>query len=139
MITILTTNNSTLMQQLGSPAFQRVGVNHLVAQSGQEAMEITRSEKPAVAILDVELPDESGYAVCRKLKDDPEHGSTRVVLIVEGAVTADVITSLSDSRWCPHACSGPGDRNAQCRRGDGERRDRCALMARRSSQDPRSR
>jgi CheY-like chemotaxis protein len=98
MIKILTSNNSTILRELGSPAFGRLGVQHVVVSSGQEALEVTRAERPAVAVLDVELPDGTGYDFCRQLKEDARCGDTRVVLLVEGAVTAAVIARLSESR-----------------------------------------
>lgn len=98
MIKILTSNNSTILRELGSPAFQRVGVQHVVASSGEEAMALARTEQPAVAILDVEMPDGTGYDYCRRLKNDEQCGDTRVVLLVEGSVTAAVIEKLSASR-----------------------------------------
>ncbi len=98
MIKILTSNNSTILHELGSPAFQRVGVQHVVVSSGEEALRLTRAEKPGVAILDVEMPDGTGYDFCKRLKEDPECADTRVVLLVEGAVTATVIGKLSASR-----------------------------------------
>jgi len=98
MIKILTSNNSTILRELGSPAFHRVGVQHVVAQSGQEALALARTERPAVAILDVEMPDGTGYDFCRLVKRDAQCGDTRVVLLVEGAVTSAVIAQLGDCR-----------------------------------------
>jgi CheY-like chemotaxis protein len=98
MIKILTSNNSTILRELGSPAFGRVGVQHVVVNSGQEAVEKIRAQQPAVAILDVEMPDGTGYDFCRQLKSDTQCGDTRVVLLVEGAVTAAVIAQLSECR-----------------------------------------
>jgi len=76
----------------------RVGVQHVVASSGEEALALARTERPAVAILDVELPDGTGYDFCRRLKNDAQCGDTRVVLLVEGAVTAAIIAELSACR-----------------------------------------
>jgi len=98
MIKILTSNNSTIMRELGSPAFGRVGVDHVVVSSGPEAVERIRVDQPAVAILDVEMPDSTGYDICRRIKSDPQCGDTRVVLHVDGAVTSAVIAQLSDCR-----------------------------------------
>lgn len=97
MISILTTNNTMIFRELRSPALQRVGVQHHVATGGEEAIEMARSIRPDVAILDTELPEMSGYDVCLRIKQDQELKSTKVVLVVEGAITSDIIRELSRS------------------------------------------
>ena len=47
----------------------RVGFDTREAATGSEALAAVASERPAVVILDVELPDISGYEVCRELRD----------------------------------------------------------------------
>lgn len=98
MTKILTSDNSTLLQELATPPFQRVGLQQIVVKSGADALASIRAEKPAVAILDVALPDTTGYDVCQQLKGDPATADTRVVLHVESTATPDIITQLSASR-----------------------------------------
>ncbi|MFH2010150.1 MAG: PilZ domain-containing protein [bacterium] len=98
MITILTSDHPTILRELGSPAFERIGIRHVVVETGREVVVETRKHAPAVVILEVELADGSGYQLCRELKGDPGCAGTRVVLLVEGAVSAEVIRSLSESR-----------------------------------------
>jgi two-component system nitrate/nitrite response regulator NarL len=38
--------------------------------TGEEALEAAREERPGLVVLDVRLPDVSGYMVCRQLRDD---------------------------------------------------------------------
>lgn len=97
MTSIVTTNNSTVLRHLGTPAFSRLRVSSHVAVDAQEALELVRSLRPAVALLDVELPGESGYEVCARLKADPALEETRVVLLLEGAITPEVIDRLGQS------------------------------------------
>jgi DNA-binding NarL/FixJ family response regulator len=40
------------------------------ASTAAEALEVVAEERPAVVLLDVHLPDISGYEVCRRLRDD---------------------------------------------------------------------
>ena len=42
----------------------------LEAASGEEALELTRAEAPALVILEVPLGEISGYEVCRSLRED---------------------------------------------------------------------
>jgi len=48
---------------------ERVGCRTLHARSGEEALEVAESERPSLAIVEVVLPEMSGYELCRELKD----------------------------------------------------------------------
>ncbi|WP_304244057.1 ATP-binding protein [Gracilinema caldarium] len=47
------------------------GYTVLEAESGAEALEIVFSEKPNLLLLDLQLPDISGYEVCKQIKTNP--------------------------------------------------------------------
>lgn len=53
----------------------------LWAKSGFEALKIARDENPIVILLDVQLPDISGYEVCRLIKSNPALSDVRVLMI----------------------------------------------------------
>jgi two-component system NtrC family sensor kinase len=59
---------------------ERAGYHCETATSGKEALERVQS-LPDVAILDVHLPDLSGYEVCRKIKNDPQTAQVGVLQI----------------------------------------------------------
>ena len=44
------------------------GFNVLWAETGQQALEMTRAEEPRLILLDIRLPDISGFDVCRQLR-----------------------------------------------------------------------
>jgi CheY-like chemotaxis protein len=48
--------------------FRSLGLNLATAGSAQEIHQLTRVLDPAVVIVDAELPDESGYLTCVKIK-----------------------------------------------------------------------
>ncbi len=58
-----------------------------VAYGGHEALVKARASRPDLILLDVIMPDEDGFAVCDKLRADPELGRVPVILL----------TSLPDS------------------------------------------
>ena len=43
----------------------------LMASDGPTALAMAASEKPDIILLDVMMPGMDGFAVCRRLKDDP--------------------------------------------------------------------
>jgi two-component system NtrC family sensor kinase len=58
------------------------------ASTGYAALEVART-LPDVIILDVNLPDISGYEVCRRLKHDPQTASISVLQISASFVSSD--------------------------------------------------
>ena len=59
---------------------RRHGLRSAQAATGAEAAEAVRRERPAVAVLDVELEDVTGYELCRQLRD--EHGETLSIIFL---------------------------------------------------------
>jgi two-component system alkaline phosphatase synthesis response regulator PhoP len=51
------------------PALEREGYHVVTASDGAEALYKWESEHPALIILDIEMPDPNGLAVCRKIRD----------------------------------------------------------------------
>ena len=43
----------------------------LAASNGEEAFQMTRTEKPALVVLDVRMPLMNGLETCRQIKADP--------------------------------------------------------------------
>jgi len=53
----------------------------LTARSGLEALEIVDKECPDLVLLDVVMPEMSGYEVCRKIRDNPATTLLPVVMV----------------------------------------------------------
>jgi diguanylate cyclase (GGDEF)-like protein len=60
----------------------------LCAEGGIQGLEMARREKPDLILLDLEMPDMSGFDVCRELKSDLELCMTPV-LFLSGSTTAE--------------------------------------------------
>jgi DNA-binding response OmpR family regulator len=60
---------------------QQHGLNVEVVGSGRQALEQIRFVPPDVIVLDIELPDMSGYEICRALKNNPETAHIPVVML----------------------------------------------------------
>jgi twitching motility protein PilT len=60
----------------------------LSAISGARAMAIATSQKPDVILVDADIPDADGYALCAKLRDEVDLADTRIVILA--AVVDDV-------------------------------------------------
>lgn len=62
----------------------------LEASDGDEALELARRHKPDLVLLDVEMPGQSGFEVCRALKEDPETSGVTVVMLTAKAQELDL-------------------------------------------------
>ncbi len=53
----------------------------VTAASGREALELVDKERPDLVLLDVVMPEMSGYEVCRKIRDNPATAVLPVVMV----------------------------------------------------------
>ena len=70
------------------------GYEVLTACSGDEALEVVRSERPDAVLLDVMMPPPDGIEVCRRLKQDPDFEPIPVILVTAKDLDDEVIKGL---------------------------------------------
>ena len=68
-------------RHLRSRILSEGGYEVLEAGTGTEALVIARALKPSLILLDVNLPDISGFEVCEQLKCDPTTAAIPVIQI----------------------------------------------------------
>ena len=51
------------------------------ASNGQDALDLARSERPSLIILDVMMPGMSGWEVCRAIREDSDIGDSKVLML----------------------------------------------------------
>jgi|SRR5919197_4546198 DNA-binding NarL/FixJ family response regulator len=64
---------------------QRIGYVPEEAETGEQALEAARRQRPSCVLLDVHLPRVSGYEVCRELRD--QYGQELPIIFVTGERT----------------------------------------------------
>jgi CheY-like chemotaxis protein len=62
-------------------SLEQCGYHVVEAQTGSHAVRLARREQPAAVLLDLVLPDISGYDVLRVLKNSPETAAIPVVVL----------------------------------------------------------
>jgi DNA-binding response OmpR family regulator len=72
----------------------RAGFEVASATDGDQALELIRSRRPALAILDVMMPRRTGYEVLAELRDDPALAAMKVILLSARVQEADVERGL---------------------------------------------
>jgi two-component system, OmpR family, alkaline phosphatase synthesis response regulator PhoP len=66
------------------------GYRVVTASNGERALDLARSERPSLAVLDAMMPQLDGYGVVRAVRADPELAGMRV-LMLSARVHADDI------------------------------------------------
>jgi CheY-like chemotaxis protein len=68
----------------------RPGCELRVAQDGTSGLAAARSERPALVLIDLNLPDISGHEVLAQLRADPATRALRCVALTADAMPANV-------------------------------------------------
>jgi two-component system, NarL family, nitrate/nitrite response regulator NarL len=73
---------------------RRLGYSTQEVATGEAALEAAHRERPALVLLEVRLPDTSGYEICRELRD--EFGESLPIVFVSGdrAERSDQVAGL---------------------------------------------
>jgi len=64
-----------------SAVLENKGYKVVTASSGAEALQLIATEPPDLVLLDVVMPQMSGYEVCRKIRENPATGVLPVVMV----------------------------------------------------------
>jgi two-component system sensor histidine kinase/response regulator len=78
-----------LLKQAGYPVIE--------AGTGKDTLELSARDKPALILLDVNLPDMSGFEVCKRIRSNPEGAVTAILHISASSVKAQHQVSGLDS------------------------------------------
>lgn len=81
MARILVIDDDASLLQMMSLMLKRAGHTPLLASDGLEGIEVARKAQPDMAIVDVMMPDMSGYEVCRILRQDPQTMSIPLLIL----------------------------------------------------------
>lgn len=87
--TILNVNDDEATRYLSTRTLQMAGYRVLEASTGEDALRLADQERPDVVVLDVKLPDISGFEVCKRLRARPETASLAVMHTSATFVTLD--------------------------------------------------
>jgi len=80
MPTALVVEDSLTDKEIITGFLQRNGINFIVAQSAEEAFDKVKKNELDLIILDVILPDRSGFEICRDLK--AEIGTRKIPILI---------------------------------------------------------
>ena len=89
---------------------ESIGHQVHIARSGESAVEIAADFSPEVALIDIGLPDMSGYEVARRLREQPQFKN--MLLIAQTGWGRDEDRKLSRDAGFDHHLAKPIDHEA---------------------------
>ncbi len=90
---LLVDDNLTNLQVLFQ-ALEQEGYELLVAQSGEEALEIASTARPDLILLDINMPGIDGYETCLRLKSDDATRDSVIIFLSARGDTEDKVRGL---------------------------------------------
>jgi DNA-binding response OmpR family regulator len=81
MAKVLIVDDSEAFRRLNAEILKMDGHQVLMARNGRETLDLVRSERPDIILLDIMMPGLDGFEVCRELKGDPATQGTMVVMV----------------------------------------------------------
>ena len=87
--TILVVDDEAPVRRLLIRTLERADYCVLTAADGDEALRIAREHRPALILLDAEMPKLHGFEVCRQLKQDDATGAIPILMLTAKAQDDD--------------------------------------------------
>ena len=86
---ILLIEDNELNRDMLSRRLELKGFQVVLAEDGERGVELTRSEKPDVVLMDMSLPLMDGWAATREIRADPAIGRTPIIALTAHAMAGD--------------------------------------------------
>ena len=94
MTTVLVAEDDEDILLLVATRLQRDGYDVVTARSGAEALALLQERRPEIAVLHIGMPPPDGLEVVRRVREDAELRSTRLLLLTAKAQESDVRRGL---------------------------------------------
>jgi DNA-binding response OmpR family regulator len=88
-IKILVVDDEIHIARILKLTFERAGYEVVLAHDGREALDMVQRERPALVILDLQLPVIDGRTVCAAIKKDERTRTIPVVILSAGDLSAE--------------------------------------------------
>ena len=92
--TILLVDDNQMHRYALSKHLEESGFTVVCAESGAQAFEAIAAHLPDAILLDINLPDTTGFEICKQLKTDAK---TQKIPVIFHSATHDTATARSDA------------------------------------------
>src|SRR4051812_21683698 len=93
---ILVVDDDAKIVRLVRTYLEREGFSVITAGDGPAALDAIETDRPALVVLDLMLPELDGRAVLRAVRRDDEAGATPIIVLSARGSTVDRIAGLED-------------------------------------------
>lgn len=95
MAKILIVEDDPSMSRMYKRSFAFEGYEVEIAEDGQQGIDMARSVKPAMILMDIMMPNMNGLEALERLKGDPETKGIPIVMLTNLGSDKDAETALS--------------------------------------------
>ncbi|MEK7299335.1 MAG: response regulator [Candidatus Margulisiibacteriota bacterium] len=81
MAKILIADDEPNIRKLTGMMFENLGMTVVLAENGQEAIDLAIAERPDLIITDVKMPQKTGFEVCRTLRAHSDLANTPIIIL----------------------------------------------------------
>ncbi|GAB4478761.1 MAG: response regulator transcription factor [Anaerolineae bacterium] len=92
--TILIVEDDPTMLETMAYNLQQEGYTVLTAEDGEKGLDLIRSQRPDLVVLDIMLPKLDGLTVCRLVRRDPEIASVPIIMLSARGTQGDKMVGL---------------------------------------------
>ncbi len=87
---VLVVDDTASILKMESTLLRLLGYEPIGAACGIDALKLLAQETPALALLDVMLPDMDGYKICHHIKNNPATADIPVVMVTAKISSEDI-------------------------------------------------
>ncbi len=91
---ILLVEDNELNRDMLNRRLSRAGLEVITAGDGEEALRRMRSDKPALVLMDMNLPVMDGWTACRRAREDQALRHIPIVALTAHAMDSDRLDAL---------------------------------------------
>jgi two-component system cell cycle response regulator DivK len=87
--TVLLVEDNELNRDMLIRRLKRAGLTVIAAGDGEQALELMRSEQPALVLMDMNLPVLDGWSACRRARADERISDIPIIALTAHAMASD--------------------------------------------------
>ena len=92
---VLLVEDNDINRDMLTRRLTRAGLTVISAADGQTALDMMRSDSPAVVLMDMTLPVLDGWGACEQAKADPDIAHIPIIALTAHAMAADRERAMS--------------------------------------------
>jgi CheY-like chemotaxis protein len=93
--TVLIADDEPSMRLLVTATIASDQISVLEAADGDEAWDLIQQYRPALVLLDVQMPGQTGVELARRIREDPALASIKIVMLTSKAQASDIALGLA--------------------------------------------